>query len=130
MPNDDRKEYNSEPRIYGARDPAMTEELDAVFGCLRAARRRYLLYYLSTSDDSVVAVEEAVAAVREYEAADNGSGELPPRQSVRTDLLHAHLPRLADVGVLDYDLRTGEIQFEGAGPTREWLERARQFELL
>ena len=129
VPGGHSGENNERAEIREVRNPAMTEELDTAFDCLRSARRRYLLYHLADNDDPVVTFEEAVAAIREYEGADTGSDEVPPRQSVRTDLLHSHLPRLADAGVLDYDLRTGEIRFEGTGPVEEWLERARRFEL-
>lgn len=122
-------EYNEKWETPGTRDEEVTDELDTVFDVLRSARRRYLLYYLYDTEDAVLSLEELVEAVRQYEAADTETDELPPRQSVRTSLVHAHLPLLAAKGVLDNDSRRGAVRFYGYAPLGEWLERARHLEL-
>lgn len=122
-------EYNEKWETPVTRDEEVTDELDTVFDVLRSARRRYILYYLYDTQDAVLSLEELVEAVRQYEAADTETDELPPRQSVRTSLVHAHLPLLAAKGVLDHDSRRGTVRFYGYAPLGEWLERARHPEL-
>lgn len=78
---------------------------------------------------AALSLEELVEAVRQYEAADAEGDELPPRQPIRTSLIHVHLPRLASMGVLDHDVRSGTVRFHGYAPLGEWLERARRHEL-
>lgn len=111
------------------RDSERTVELDTVFDVLRDSRRRYVLYVLQEADESDVPFEAVVEGVRRYEAGDGVGAELPPRQFVRTDLVHVHLPKLESVGVLDRDPRTGVVQFHGDPLLEEWAERTREFEL-
>jgi len=108
------------------REPRVTKSLDDVFGVLQNARRRYLLYYLAATGETVLPLEDIVEGVRGYEA----HGDTPPpRQPVRTSLVHNHLPRLADVGVLDHDPRRGTVQYDGLGALGDWLDRTRPIEL-
>jgi hypothetical protein len=124
------KRDNGESKgAWAIHDSQSTEQLDSVFNLLQAARRRYLLYYLYNEDEPVLSLETVVEAVQEYEAAENGDDEPPSRQEVRTSLVHTHLPKLADVGVLDYDPRRGTVRFEGYPPLEEWLSWARRLEL-
>lgn len=117
------------PTSPAIRDSQATRQLDTVFDVLRSPQRRYLLYYLNDSVKAVLSLEELVEAVRQYEAADSEGDELPPRQPIRTNLIHVQLPRLASMGVLDYDIRSGTVRFRGYAPLEEWLERARRHEL-
>jgi hypothetical protein len=105
-----------------------SEELDSAFDLLRVARRRYLLYYLTTLSDETTTVEDAVEAVIGL-VDDEEDGELPPRQSVRLSLTHSHLPRLDAHDVVDYDARRGEVRVGTGEPLTELLERARRLEL-
>lgn len=68
--------------------------LDAVFETLASERRRNALYvlYQSAGPLSVSTLAEEVA---ELEGAD--------AERVATALFHVHLPKLADIGVVEYD---------------------------
>jgi len=112
-----------------SRDPDRTVQLNTVLDVLRDSRRRYVLYVLQEADESAVPFETVVEGVRRYEAGDGAGAELPPRQFVRTDLVHVHLPKLESAGVLDRDPRTGVVQFHGDPLFEEWAERTREFEL-
>lgn len=129
LTNGELRETKDEWVSHRTRDSQVTGQLDSVFDLLRSSRRRYLLYYLNDSAEAVHSLEEVVEAVRQYEVADTEAEELPPRQSVRTNLVHAHLPRLASMGVLEHDATNGTVRFCGYAPLEEWLERARQLEL-
>lgn len=111
------------------RDSERTVQLNTVLDVLKDSRRRYIVYTLQEADDSVVPFETIVEGVRKYEVPGGTETELPPRQFVRLDLVHVHLPKLESVGVLERDLRTGEVRFYGDSLLEEWAERTREFEL-
>jgi len=110
-------------------DPDRTVQLNTVLDVLRDSRRRYIVYSLQEADKSVVPLETIVEGVREYEVPGAAEAELPPRQIVRTNLVHVHLPKLESVGLLERDSRTGTVQFHGHPLIEEWAERTKRFEL-
>lgn len=122
-------EFNEESVFQQPRNPRTGGRLDAVFDLLRSARRRALLYHLYDAETAVHALEDVVEGVRQYEPPDAEGDGPPSRQAVRTSLVHAHFPRLAAVGALEYDPRRGEVRFHGHPPIEEWLERTRRLEL-
>lgn len=124
--NDERNDTSPNE---GTRDIPTSNQLDIVYDCLRSARSRYLLYYLCDNKEAVIPVEEAIEAVQEYEGLSLGTDELPPRQAMRINLLHQHLPRLQAAGVVTHDPQRGEIQFKGNPLLEEWVKRSRELEL-
>lgn len=111
------------------RNSNVTDSLSTVFGLLCDSRRRYLLYYLSTRNGDVTELAAAVNAVSRYEAAGTEADDAFPREEVRIELHHDHLPRLSKAGVLDYDERQGTIRFAGDAALEEWVEATRNEEL-
>lgn len=111
------------------RDSQATAELDTAFDLLQVSNRRYLLYYLSSLPDETTTLEDAVEAVRSFVVAGDEVERLPPRQSIRLELVHSHLPRLEGKGVIDYDPRRGEIRFVTRHPLVGFLDQARTLEL-
>lgn len=65
---------------------------DVAFDLVRAARRRYVLYHLLENPGGT-SIERLVAAVARRE-------ETPDRERIETSLRHAHLPKLADAGLV------------------------------
>lgn len=112
-----------------SRDPQGTAKLDAVFDLLRSPRRRYLLYYLYSTDEEEVPLEAAIRGVQEFETAGPETATVELRQSIRTNLLHGDLPKLGSTGMLSWDTRRGTIQFTGDPLLRELLERSSYVEL-
>jgi DNA-binding transcriptional ArsR family regulator len=112
-----------------SRDSERTVQLNTIFDVLKDPRRRYILYALQEADESAVPFETLVEEVRKNEASDKVEAELPPRQGVRTELVHFHLPKLESVGLLERDPRTGDVQFYGDTLLEEWIEQTSQFEL-
>lgn len=107
---------------------SVTDDLDTVFELLSDARRRHLLYYLFALDGSVVELEAVANAVYRYETAETGADDRT-RETVRVDLHHSHLPRLADAGIVDYDHRQGTIRVTDQPAFEELVECARAEEL-
>ena len=50
-------------------------------------------------------------------------------ESVRVSLVHAHLPRLADLGILDYDTETETVTYYGNPALESFLQYVETLEL-
>ncbi|GAB3671983.1 DUF7344 domain-containing protein [Halopiger thermotolerans] len=83
--------------------------LDAILDILANQRRRYLLEYLWDQPENVGSFEEAT----EYTILEIGrkQGRQPNHDDVQVDLQHHHLPKMADAGVIDYDIRSQTIRY-------------------
>lgn len=85
-----------------------SSEMGPIYTLLGESRRRYLLYQLV--DEEYANVDDLSLQIAAWErgtSIDAVSEE--ERQRVCISLVHAHLPRLADHGVVDYDLRSGDV---------------------
>lgn len=112
----------------GTRIPRVTRHLNTVFRLLGSTRCRYVLYYLSANEGAPVDVDDLITAIRTYEASDGTGSEPPPRKELWIALYHTYLPRLADVGVLEYDRRQGTVQPTISPAVEEWVVHARHRE--
>lgn len=80
-----------------------------VFNILSSARRRYVIYYLRKRDEEVPLTELASqVAAWEYET---DPDELTDQQEKRVyvSLYQTHLPKLAELGIVDYDRERGVV---------------------
>lgn len=99
-PNDDRSDLRA--------DELFT--VDDVLNCLANSRRRFVLYTLEQQD--VVELDELAAEVAAREAATSPaevSGD--HRERVATQLVHTHLPKLAQAQFVEYDPRSQVIRY-------------------
>lgn len=85
-------------------DPRLSVE-DAL-ELLASSRRRRLLRYLLEEDDLVAERDEIAAAIAREDSLDAATLE--------TALAHIHLPKCADVGVIEYDHRSGTARLTPA----------------
>lgn len=85
--------------------------LDAILSLLANYRRRTLLSYLWAQPDQVGSFDTAARAVSTAIATRRGGQ--PNHTDVKIDLQHHHLPKLADAGVLEYDIRSQTIRYHG-----------------
>lgn len=95
--------------------------LDTILSLLAHHRRRDLLQYLAWEPAPTVSVEECVDHLADRE--EDRSGERPGHEQVQAALHHAHIPKLVDAGVVDYDARNGEIRYWGDEELEAWLDR-------
>lgn len=81
-------------------------ELDEVFTALDHSRRRYLLYTLA-NERSEETLSELATNIVAWEQ-DKPAGEVTDeeRRRVHVSLYHSHIPKLADLGIVEY--REGE----------------------
>lgn len=148
---------NSEPdsarirRVVHARDSTVTDDrhsdstfdtdftpgtasglaLDTVFELMANQQRRFALYTLSSAKNGVVAFDTLVEEVATLEAALTGDALTRyGYQDVAADLHQWHLPVLADVGVTDYDDRSGTIRYRSHPTLETWVSRARCDEVV
>ncbi|ADB60757.1 hypothetical protein Htur_1872 [Haloterrigena turkmenica DSM 5511] len=82
--------------------------LDAVYGLLSESRCRYLLYYfLKSNHANIESVSLQIAAWEQGESIEAVTEA--QKQRVTTSLVHSHLPKLEDHGLIEHDSRTGDV---------------------
>ncbi|WP_233710611.1 DUF7344 domain-containing protein [Natronococcus pandeyae] len=87
-------------------------------------RRRWVLYFLEQCDDRRVDLRTLVDRISAWEY-DTPPDELPwkKRKRVYTALRQSHLPKLAEVGAIEYDRNRGEVELtDEAYELRMYLE--------
>lgn len=101
------------------------DDLDAVFELLSRPRCRYTLFhFLENQHTNVENVSRQVAAW-ERETPDQ-SVVKATKQTVTTSLIHNHLPRLAEYGIIEFDHRSGDVAVtDRFDSVRDAIERAR-----
>lgn len=101
----------SHPREKPTTDPT-TDEL---YGLLASHRRREVLSALATTDGdaTVDALADRIAGP-DADRSPNAETPAPARESVRAELLHVHLPKLADADLVEYDPDSGAVAYERA----------------
>lgn len=82
--------------------------LDSIYGILSESRRRYVLYYFLDNDNANIESIALQITAREQDVAIDTVSEAA-KQRVLTSLVHQHLPKLADYGIVEYDARSGDI---------------------
>lgn len=83
---------------------------DLIFDVLSSARRRYVLYYLREHEGRAEVTELATQiAAWEY---DRAVDDLTSQQQKRVyvSLYQTHIPKLADIGIVDYDQDAGVVE--------------------
>ncbi|WP_226005359.1 DUF7344 domain-containing protein [Natrinema salinisoli] len=109
-----------------SRGDSRTDELtrDEIFTMLSNRRRRWVLHYLKRTDEERVELRTLVDSVSSWEY-DVPADELPwkKRKRVYTALRQSHLPKLADVGAIEYDQTRGVVELtDEAAELQMYLE--------
>lgn len=85
-------------------------EVDAIFTCLAHQRRRRLVAFLSERSGPIV-VEEIVQHLTELDAGGPSASRLDDEDvEIAVSLLHKHLPKLDEAGVVDVDTETRTVR--------------------
>lgn len=79
------------------------------FEALSAETRRHLLYYLAEETDGEATPSELADRLCSIDA---GSGPTN-RESIRVELHHRHLPKLAEAGLIEYEGRGEPVRYLG-----------------
>lgn len=83
--------------------------LDTLYALLADRRRRTVLSILAARDRSMT-VSDLASAILEFDDADAGSGYEDELTRIGVALVHVHLPRLADAGIVEYDATHGLVE--------------------
>jgi DNA-binding transcriptional ArsR family regulator len=98
--------------------------VDDVFTALAAMRRREVVYELGQRPEGVATVDELVDRLLAREEDTLAEPPVNHRERVTAALLHNHLPRLDELGVVEFDRRSGTVRFRGDAAVEEWIEHA------
>lgn len=96
--------------------------LDTIFEVLSSRRYRQILYHLVTMDGEVIERAEVADVVEPNET---DSAAAPSKEDVLRDLHHRVLPRLQDLGFIEYDTRHGTVRYDAPPAVEEWVTIAR-----
>jgi DNA-binding transcriptional ArsR family regulator len=98
---------------------ATPDEIDHAFRVLGARERRRILRYLQAQDES--SVSELADVLSGWRAVDRDEMTEPDdRAGIQTALVHVHLPKLADDGLIAYDPAAGTVSVTDLP---DWIER-------
>ncbi|GAA0661215.1 hypothetical protein GCM10009020_01700 [Natronoarchaeum mannanilyticum] len=94
----------------------LDHSLDDVFELLADERRRRATYALARSRTQITSLERLADEVVDREVARGDVTGPLHRREVEIALVHNHLPRLDEAGLVEYDHETGEIEKRGFEP--------------
>ena len=100
--------------------------LDAMLDILANPRRRLLLEYLRDVPEQTCSFEEVTKYIIKQIAVRNG--EQPNHDTIQIDLQHHHLPKLADAGIIEYDVRSQTIRYRQNDRLEALADQVRSFE--
>lgn len=94
--------------------PRLTEALRL----LTHPHRRFVLYYLTRGPERVD-IRSLAAAISEWENCHTGKDHCLTRRDVEVGLRHTHLPKLAEAGLVSFDVNKNSIEHGETG----WLDQ-------
>lgn len=110
----------------GPLDPDEPIDFDGLFELLSDERRRYALYCFTERSDSTVTFE---SLVEDLVALERRVSSHCSRREVEISLQHKHLPKLSEMGVVDYASDRSEVTYQGGPRVQAWVERVRDAEI-
>lgn len=112
-----------------ATEPALQDiplSLDAMLDILANRPRRDLLTFLQEQPEESAAFEEVTNYILTQMSRE--LGKQPNHDDVQVELQHHHLPKLADAGVIEYDIRSQTIRYRENEPLEELHDRIKEFQ--
>ena len=110
----------------GSGGPDGSIDFDCLFELLSDERRRYALYCFTERSDSTVTFE---SLVEDLVALERRVSSQCSRREVEISLQHKHLPKLSEMGVVEYASDRSEVTYQGGPRVQTWVERVREAEL-
>ena len=120
-------EYGFRQEIGGLEEPDRSIGFDRLFELLSDKRRRYALYCFADQQESKVTVSALVDELVALER--RASSSECSRREVEISLQHTHLPKLSEMGVVEYERERSEVMYRGGPRLETWVERAKAAEL-
>ncbi|WP_312908510.1 DUF7344 domain-containing protein [Natronosalvus caseinilyticus] len=100
-------------------------QLDKLLAVLSNQRRRDLLYHLlavEVTDVETLAIEMSA----EIESVSTTEVSNDIREQVQINLVHTDLPKLVEIGAIEFDRRTGDIRSRNFSPLLDQIVEACQ----
>lgn len=97
--------------------------VDTMFTLLSNETRRLLYHYFLARESPTATIDDLVTYLLKHDT--NGANH--DRKHLRNELLHAHLPKLADAAIIDYDERTETVRYYGHPLLEQLLATAADF---
>ena len=103
----------------------------AAFDALKHSHRRYVLYHLSDRSEGA-SVGELAERIADWEAEAAGEANgITDRERIAVALHHTHLPKLAEIGLIEHDRERDCItRREETADIEPYLEFAADYELV
>lgn len=101
-----------------------TGYLNRVFEVLAHEHRRYVLYCLLDGDQDVASLDELVDYVATHDPNVRDPVSESARERLATELDVVHLPKLEDLGTVEYDRRSEAVRYDRVPSLEEWAEHA------
>lgn len=101
------------------------DRTSVVYECLSRSRRRYLLYCLNTAGHPLPLADLA-EAVAEMEVETQSELDDEFVKEVYMSLYHAHVPKLADAGLVEYSQEQDEVKLIEYPEELESLEKSQE----
>lgn len=117
----DRKRDRDE--IAATSDAESPLSLNATFDVLAHHYRRGALRFVADADGHTATVDELVTYL--VGRAAERTAEPPRRDRIEVDLIHVHLPKLTEAGVIDYDARSKVVAYRRHERLEDILEYVR-----
>lgn len=89
----------------------MTNSLDACLQLVADRHRRRVIHHLRHGTDGTTTLENLVDQLHSSRP-DNKSDPLRDREQLAIQLHHTHLPKLAEYGVLEFELGSGTVRYQ------------------
>ena len=109
----------STSREWAVTDGGERLSLDAVLELLANIQRRAILSRLHDESDHAVSLQDLVTHLVRLEA--DQIGEQPGYDHIEAIILHVHLPKLADAGVVEYDAQSEQLRYWPNERLEHWL---------
>lgn len=113
-------------------DPLVPRSFDTVVDVLSAPERRALLHYLAFECEgaSTVTLDTLVEELRRLATGIGEDSWDTSERALRVSLLHVHLPRLDDAGIVEFDPESRTVQYRSNPALESVIEQIMQMEGL
>ena len=101
-----------------------TADVDDVFKILADWRRRAVCHYFASSDRTSADVAALATAVSDQGRTGTVDATDTSPSTLRTQLEEEHLPVLHQIGLIDYDERSGAVKYWGSPTVEKWADHA------
>ena len=102
-------------------EPTPSVSADRALSVIADSRRRNVLKYLAENGDAAIPIDELVAGIEDGRPLSGGDNREMDNQIV-IELHHTHLPKLDEVGLIDYEKGAGTVRYRPQDDIEELID--------